>query len=142
MAKRKVPEINSTSTADIAFMLLIFFIVSTTMSVDSGITRKLPPIVKDQKPEDDIKVKERNVLIVLLNRNANGKVLATNNPGSIRVANFTNDETESQYIAARYLFGDTRRSNPGEKFIKVGKVTSILASNVTINIEIEDKDVY
>lgn len=68
MAKRKVPEVNSTSTADIAFMLLIFFIVSTTMSVDSGITRKLPPMA-DEEQQDDIQVKERNVLIVLVNRN-------------------------------------------------------------------------
>ena len=66
--KRKVPEVDSTSTADIAFMLLIFFIVATTMSVDSGIIRKLPPI-SDKPVEDDIKVKERNVFIVLLNRN-------------------------------------------------------------------------
>jgi biopolymer transport protein ExbD len=65
---RKVPEINSTSTADIAFMLLIFFIVSTTMSIDAGITRKLPPIEED-KPQDQPEVKERNVFIVLINRN-------------------------------------------------------------------------
>jgi len=67
MAK-KVPEINSTSTADIAFMLLIFFIVSTTMSIDSGITRKLPPLSEEQQETPD-EVKERNVFIVLLNRN-------------------------------------------------------------------------
>ncbi len=68
MSNRKVPEINSTSTADIAFMLLIFFIVSTTMSIDAGITRKLPPI-SEEEIKDAPEVKERNVFIVLLNRN-------------------------------------------------------------------------
>jgi biopolymer transport protein ExbD len=68
MASKKIPEINSTSTADIAFMLLIFFLVTTTMDVDSGITRKLPPPVPDDV-EPPPPVKERNVFIVLLNAN-------------------------------------------------------------------------
>lgn len=65
---RKVPEINSSSQADIAFMLLIFFLVTTTMSVDSGISRVLPPYVpEDQQEETENNVKERNVLEVLVN---------------------------------------------------------------------------
>ncbi|MFA6402238.1 MAG: biopolymer transporter ExbD [Salinivirgaceae bacterium] len=69
MAK-KTPEIPSASMADIAFMLLIFFLVTTTMDTDSGITRMLPPPVPpDQKNNDDIKIKERNVFVVLINRN-------------------------------------------------------------------------
>ncbi len=62
---RKPPEISAGSMADIAFLLLIFFLVSTTMSVDSGIMRKLPPIIHDGKPP--IPVKKRNVLQVYLN---------------------------------------------------------------------------
>lgn len=61
---RKAPEINAGSMADIAFLLLIFFLVTTTMDVDTGITRRLPPPV--EKP-DDIKVKDRNVMKVLVN---------------------------------------------------------------------------
>jgi biopolymer transport protein ExbD len=64
MAK-KPPEINAGSMADIAFLLLIFFLVTTTMDVDTGITRKLPPPVED--PTDDITVKDRNVMKVLVN---------------------------------------------------------------------------
>jgi len=62
---RKAPEINAGSMADIAFLLLIFFLVTTTMDVDTGITRKLPPPVEDDELE--IKVIDRNVLKVLVN---------------------------------------------------------------------------
>jgi biopolymer transport protein ExbD len=68
MAKRALPEINAGSMADIAFLLLIFFIVATTMDVDTGITRLLPPIPDKKQQLDEIKVKERNVLVVLINR--------------------------------------------------------------------------
>ncbi len=68
MARKKTPEINSSSMADIAFLLLIFFLVSTTMEVDTGIYKKLPPIPeKDAKTEQ--KVKTRNVLAILVSRN-------------------------------------------------------------------------
>ena len=62
---RKAPEINAGSMADIAFLLLIFFLVTTTMDVDTGITRKLPPPVEN--PDEDIDVNQRNVLKILLN---------------------------------------------------------------------------
>ncbi|EJX09167.1 Biopolymer transport protein ExbD/TolR, partial [gut metagenome] len=65
--KRKVPDINSSSTADIAFLLLIFFLITTSMDTDRGLARRLPePPQQDQK-KDDIKLKERNVLQVFLN---------------------------------------------------------------------------
>ena len=66
MAKRENPEVNAGSMADIAFLLLIFFLVTTTMDVDSGLVRKLPPWNPDQENTD--KVKERNVLPVLINK--------------------------------------------------------------------------
>ncbi len=65
MAKKAAPEINAGSMADIAFLLLIFFLVTTTMDVDTGITRKLPPPVENN--EEDIDVKDRNVLKILVN---------------------------------------------------------------------------
>lgn len=67
MARRALQEINAGSMADIAFLLLIFFLVTTTMDVDSGILRKLPPIEENEE-EDQKDVKERNVLIVLINK--------------------------------------------------------------------------
>ena len=66
---RKTPDIPSASLADTAFMMLIFFLVSTTMDTDAGLSRKLPPPVPKEEINDDQKIKERNVLIVLINKN-------------------------------------------------------------------------
>lgn len=68
MARREAPEINAGSMADIAFLLLIFFLVTTTMDVDSGLTRKLPPPIEDTN-EPPPEVKQRNVFQVLVNAN-------------------------------------------------------------------------
>ncbi len=65
--KRKVPEVNSSSQADIAFSLLIFFLVATTMNVDTGLARMLPPMPPENQQQEDIKVKERNMFLVLVN---------------------------------------------------------------------------
>lgn len=66
---RKTPEVPAASLADIAFMLLIFFLVTTTMDVDSGLERRLPQWVDPETLDDDQQIKERNVFVVLVNRN-------------------------------------------------------------------------
>jgi len=67
---RKTPEVPAASLADIAFMLLIFFLVTTTMDVDSGLERRLPQWVDPETLEnDDQQIKERNVFVVLVNKN-------------------------------------------------------------------------
>ena len=68
-AKKKVPEVNSSSTADIAFLLLVFFLCTTTMAVNKGLARRLPPPVPAEQKTEDLKVKERNVFVVLINSN-------------------------------------------------------------------------
>ncbi len=67
MAARSTPEVNGGSLADIAFLLLIFFLVTTTMDTDTGITRLLPP-EPEENQETEVRVNKRNVLVVLLNR--------------------------------------------------------------------------
>jgi biopolymer transport protein ExbD len=62
---RMNPEINAGSMADIAFLLLIFFLVTTTMDVDSGILRVLPPPIDPNAPRPP-EVRERNVFVVLI----------------------------------------------------------------------------
>ncbi|HBK29216.1 MAG TPA: biopolymer transporter ExbD [Parabacteroides sp.] len=65
--KRKTPGINGSSSADIAFMLLIFFLITTSMDTDQGLARRLPPPVpKDQKNDADVDIKHRNLLVVLV----------------------------------------------------------------------------
>jgi biopolymer transport protein ExbD len=64
MSKRTLPEINAGSMADIAFLLLIFFLVTTTMDADSGILRKIP---EKQKIIEEIRIKEKNILEVNIN---------------------------------------------------------------------------
>ena len=70
MAKRRgLQEINAGSMADIAFLLLIFFLVTTTMDVDSGIARKLPPMPDEEMQEDDSPINAKNIYVVLINTN-------------------------------------------------------------------------
>jgi hypothetical protein len=64
MAKRASPEVNAGSMADIAFLLLIFFLVTTTIETDSGINRKLPPM---EESDEDVIIKQKNIFTVLLN---------------------------------------------------------------------------
>ncbi len=66
MARRSAPEVNAGSMADIAFLLLIFFLVTTTMEKDKGISRQLPPI---QELEEEVIIKDKNLFIVLVNKN-------------------------------------------------------------------------
>lgn len=69
--KRQIQEINAGSMADIAFLLLIFFLVATTMNVDTGLVRMLPPMPPEDQPIEDIKVKERNLFLVLVSGSGN-----------------------------------------------------------------------
>lgn len=64
MGKRKLPEVNASSMADISFLLLIFFLVSTSIETDSGILVKLPPWVENISTPT--KINERNLLTVLV----------------------------------------------------------------------------
>ncbi|WP_340065028.1 biopolymer transporter ExbD [Ascidiimonas aurantiaca] len=66
MAKRKLQEVNAGSMADIAFLLLIFFLVTTTIETDAGLDRKLPPL---EPPETDVVVKQKNIFTVVVNQN-------------------------------------------------------------------------
>ncbi|PQJ71886.1 ExbD/TolR family protein [Polaribacter butkevichii] len=76
MSRKESPEINAGSMADIAFLLLIFFLVTTTMSVDAGISRKIP---QKQENPTDLDINERNILEVNINKNnqlfVDGKII-------------------------------------------------------------------
>jgi len=65
MARRATPEVNAGSMADIAFLLLIFFLVTTTIEKDKGIARQLPP---DIEIEDPPIIKQKNLFVVSVNK--------------------------------------------------------------------------
>jgi biopolymer transport protein ExbD len=93
MARRASPEINAGSMADIAFLLLIFFLVTTTMDIDTGLTRRLPPPIED--PED-ILIRQRNILNVLVNMN--DRLLVDGKPGDIA----TLKDVAKDFMTPRY----------------------------------------
>ena len=76
---RKSPEVNAGSMADIAFLLLIFFLVTTTIETDSGINRKLPPM---EELIDPPIIKERNIFTVVVNKN--NDILVEEKPMQLR----------------------------------------------------------
>ena len=66
MARRSAPEINAGSMADIAFLLLIFFLVTTTIEKDRGLIRSLPP---DQPTDVEPPIiKEKNLFVVIVGK--------------------------------------------------------------------------
>ena len=81
-SKKNIPEINASSQADIAFTVLIFFLVVSTMDIDTGLVRMLPPMADPKVKQEDIKVKERNLLLVFVSGSgsimAGGKVIQLN----------------------------------------------------------------
>lgn len=101
MSSKKTPEVNSGSMADISFLLLTFFLLTSSINTDQGISRKLPPPI--DKNVDPPKVNERNVFQVLVNMN--DQLLVNGQPGDILtlkeetvrfLTNPTNDPTLSE----------------------------------------------
>ncbi|MDR2970164.1 MAG: biopolymer transporter ExbD [Tannerellaceae bacterium] len=103
--KRKAPGINATSSADIAFMLLLFFLLTSSMDTDRGLARRLPqPVPKDQEKEDT-DIKKRNLMVVLIN--SSNQILANGAPIELRnmkemvkefIENATNDASKPEKI--------------------------------------------
>lgn len=93
LRKRRTPEINAGSMADIAFLLLFFFLVTTTLDVDSGIQSRLPPVPDETKPPADIHA--RNVFEIRLDASdrleAEGKMIAPQNLRDLMYEFLTNN---------------------------------------------------
>lgn len=126
MARRQAPEINAGSMADIAFLLLIFFLVTTTMDVDTGLTRKLPPPIEDL-PEDPPEVKQRNVFQVLVN--ANDDLLVEGEP--MLVSNLR--EAAKEFIIGDPSFSD--ETMPEGKMTEVPILGNMMVSKQIVSLQ-------
>ena len=103
---KKTPAINSSSTADIAFLLLCYFLMTTTMGSQTGLSRRLPPMPdKDQKVEDQ-KVNRRNILQVKIN--SADRILAGSEPMDVsqlkdKVKEFLSNPTNNPNLPEKEL---------------------------------------
>lgn len=118
---RKTPQVNAGSMADIAFLMLIFFLVTTTMEVDTGIMRQLPPPpLPNQEPPD---FKERNIMKILVN--SADRLLINNKVGDIRTLkaevfdfmSIHHDDPDYPEVTQRYI------DNLGEVFTTRGLIS-------------------
>ena len=78
MGKKKVPAMNTSSTADIAFLLLCYFLMTTTMGSQTGLSRRLPPMPDKNQEVEDQKVNRRNIIVVKIN--SADRILAGSEP--------------------------------------------------------------
>jgi biopolymer transport protein ExbD len=124
--RREVPELNSTSTADISFMLLVFFLVTSSMDTDKGLARQLPQ-PDNRLEEQDLLVKRRNVMQLRLDADnvltCNGDVI-TPRDLTLSVADFVANEAgdaEKPEMSERevHLFGKCKVSDRHVIFIQV-----------------------
>jgi biopolymer transport protein ExbD len=101
-SKRGIPEINAGSMADIAFLLLVFFLVTTTMDVPTGIQVALPPITDEPPPQS--KQRKREVLEVLINSNdqllVEGDLLELDRLTEITKTHLTNEGRDPRYATS------------------------------------------
>lgn len=85
MAK-KLPEINSSSTSDIAFLLLSFFLMTSNMEQNSGLQRRLPPMPDENQEVQNQKINRRNILVVKVN--SADRLMAGNEPIDISLLKY------------------------------------------------------
>lgn len=85
MGNRKVPGLNASSTADISFILLIFFLVTTSMDTDRGLAVRLPN-PPEENQQDPPKIRERNSMVVNVNMNNQIMVTMNKEPREVQVS--------------------------------------------------------
>lgn len=96
--KKKVPAMNTSSTADIAFLLLCYFLMTTTMGSQTGLSRRLPPMPDPNAKVEDQKVNRRNIILVRVN--SQDRLFAGNEPMDIsqlkdKIKEFLSNPTNS-----------------------------------------------
>ena len=110
--KRKVPGLNGSSLADISFILLIFFLITTSMDTDTGLVRRLPPPPDPNQQEEDVKVKGRNVLVVSVNMN--NEIMYYYGDESKRVSKQGVQVSELREVAKEFIANPENKANMPE----------------------------
>ncbi len=131
MAKREIPEVNAGSMADIAFLLLIFFLVTTTMDKDQAYIRSIPKNI--EVPDEPVKVEERNICAI----QANSK-----NQLMIRGMFMQDPELISDEIVKFYRtnekYNDPTNSYPMYSRISMPEIDALLNQAITDAEEVEN----
>ena len=110
--KRKVPGLNGSSLADISFILLIFFLITTSMDTDTGLVRRLPPPPDPNQLEEDVKVKGRNVLVVQVNMN--NEIMCYHGDEAKRQSYTIEQVSELREIAKEFIANPENKANMPE----------------------------
>ncbi|MBR5149553.1 MAG: biopolymer transporter ExbD [Bacteroidaceae bacterium] len=110
--KRKVPGLNGSSLADISFILLIFFLITTSMDTDTGLVRRLPPPPDPNQLDEDVKVKGRNVFVVSVNMN--NEIMYYYGDESKRVSKTGVQPEELREIAKEFIANPENKANMPE----------------------------
>lgn len=110
--KRKVPGLNGSSLADISFILLIFFLITTSMDTDTGLVRRLPQPPDPNQQEEDVKVKGRNVFVVQVNMN--NEIMYYYGDESKRVSKSGVQVSELREIAKEFIANPENKANMPE----------------------------
>lgn len=133
--KRKAPSINSSSSADLAFTLLIFFLVVTSMDTDEGLARLLPRWVPEEQQQDQ-EIKKRNILNVLVNKDNQFLMGDEYIEGSVQSQNEQLRRNAKEFITATGKFAGDRGPELSEvNTEKSPELTAlILAKDPTIRV--------
>ena len=110
--KRKVPGLNGSSLADISFILLIFFLITTSMDTDTGLVRRLPQPPDPNQQEEDVKVKGRNVLVVSVNMN--NEIMYYYGDEAKRVTRMDVQPSDLREIAKEFIANPENKENMPE----------------------------
>ncbi len=130
--KKKMPGLNTSSTADISFMLLIFFLITTSMDTDTGLIRRLPPPPDKNQEQAQIDVKERNILNIQVN--AAGRARA--NREEIEINYNTLTAPALKEIAKRFILNEANDPNlPELQTVQTDnmKKVGMPPMNITVN---------
>ena len=129
--RKEVPGLNTTSTADISFMLLVFFLVTSSMDTDKGLPRQLPP-PEDNTQEEEVEIKQRNVLELELD--ADDRLTLNGEPADYdeltrRVAEFVANKNDDPSLPEKserevHLFGRIRVSDRHVITVKTNRNTT------------------